>query len=124
MMAHLENTSANLDETIAKISKTVAEGKVDQAVTETLGVLTDARRLVGQARDGISALNLREKSAQMDAILEDIDKKTKTITTGLQDTSENLRVTSENLQRLSESLNREPSDLIFSKPAPPRKPME
>lgn len=124
MMTHLGNTSANLDETIARINKTVAEGKVDRAVTEALGVLTDARKLIGQAKDEISALNLREKSVKTDAILRDIDKKTKTITTGLQDTSENLRVTSENLLRLSESLNREPSDLIFSKPAPPRKPME
>lgn len=124
LMTHLENTSANLDETIAGINKTVAEGKVDRAATEALGVLTDARKLVRQAREEIGALKLEEKSAQTDAILQNIDKKTKIITTGLQDTSENLRVTSENLQRLSESLNREPSDLIFSKPAPPRKPME
>ena len=124
MMTHLENTSANLDETIARINKTVAEGKVDRAVTEALGVLTDARKLIGQAREDIGVLNLREKSAQTDAILENIDKKTRIITTGLADTSENLRVTSENLQKLSESLNRDPSDLIFTKPAPPRKPME
>jgi phospholipid/cholesterol/gamma-HCH transport system substrate-binding protein len=124
MMTHLENTSVNLDETIARINKTVAEGKVDRAVTEALGVLTDARKLIGKAREDIGELNLREKSAQTDAILQGIDKKTKIITTGLTDTSENLRVTSENLQKLSESLNREPSDLIFSKPAPPRKPME
>ena len=124
LMTHLENTSANLDETIAGINKTVAEGKVDRAVTEALGVLTDARKLVGRAREEIGALNLREKSAQTDAILQNIDKKTKIITTGLADTSENLRVTSENLQRLAESLNRDPSDLIYTKPAPPRKPME
>jgi len=124
IMTHLENTSARLDETIAGINKTVAEGKVDRAVTEALGVLTDARKLIGKTREDIEALNLREKSAQTDAILQDIDKKTKIITTGLADTSENLRVTSENLQRLSESLNRDPSDLIFTKPAPPRKPME
>ncbi|MDD4092494.1 MAG: MlaD family protein [Smithellaceae bacterium] len=124
MMTHLENTSAHLDETIARINKTVAEGKVDRAVTEALGVLTDARKLIGQAREDIGVLNLREKSAQTDAILENIDKKTRIITTGLADTSENLRVTSENLQKLSESLNRDPSDLIFTKPAPPRKPME
>jgi phospholipid/cholesterol/gamma-HCH transport system substrate-binding protein len=124
IMANLESTSTNLDQTIAKINKTVSEGKVDQAVTETLGILSDARKLVGQAKSEIETLKLREKAERTDAILGDIDKKTKAITNHLQDTSENLRVTSENLQKLSDSLNRDPSDLIFTKPAPPRKPME
>jgi len=124
IMVNLESTSANLDETIARINKTVAEGKVDKAVTEALGVLSDARKLVEQAKGEIKALKLREKADRTDALLTDISKKTKTITTNLQDTSENLRVTSENLQALSDSLNRDPSDLIFTKPAPPRKPME
>ena len=80
--------------------------------------------MIGQAKNEIDALKLHEKADRTDAILEDIDKKTKAITNELQDTSENLRVTSENLQKLSDSLKRDPSDLIFSKPAPPRKPME
>jgi len=124
IMSNLESTSANLDQAIAKINKTIAEGKVDRAVNEALSTLSDARQLIGQARNEINDLNLREKAERTDAILKDIDKKTKTITGDLQDTSENLRVTSENLQKLSDSLNRDPSDLIFTKPAPPRKPME
>lgn len=124
IIANLESTSTNLDQTIARINKTVSEGKVDQAVTETLGILADARKLVGEAKSEINALKLREKSDQTDILLKDIAKKTNTITNDLQDTSDNLRVTSENLQKLSESLSRDPSDLIYTKPAPPRKPME
>jgi phospholipid/cholesterol/gamma-HCH transport system substrate-binding protein len=124
IMANLESTSANLDQTIAKINKTVAEGKMDRVVNETLGILSEARQLIGQARSEINGLNLREKAERTDAILKNIDKKAKTITSDLQDTSENLRATSENLQKLSDSLNRDPSDLIFTKPAPLRKAME
>ena len=124
IMANLESTSTNLDQTIARINKTVSEGKVDQAVTETLGILSDARKLVAQAKSEIKALKLREKADQTDILLKDIAKKTNTITNDLQDTSDNLRVTSENLQKLSDSLNRDPSELIFTKPAPPRKPLE
>lgn len=124
IMAHLESISANLDDAIARINKTVAEGKVDRTVTEALGVLSDARKLIVQAKDEFDALNLREKSEQTDAVLRNIDKKTKAITNNLADTSENLRATSENLQKLSDSLNRDPSELIFTKPAPPRKPLE
>lgn len=121
---HLESTSVNLDETTSKINKLVSGGKVDRAVSESLDILSDARQLVGKAKSDIKDLNLREKSERADAILTDIDRKTKKITSDLQDTSENLRVTSENLQKLSDSLNKNPSDLIFTRPAPPRKPME
>ena len=124
IITNLESTSTNLDQAIARINKTVSEGKVDQAVTETLGILSDARKLVGETKSEINALKLREKADQTDTLIKDIAKKTNTITNDLQDTSDNLRVTSENLQKLSESLSRDPSDLIFSKPAPPRKPME
>ena len=124
IMTHLESTSANLDQAITGINKTVAEGKVDKAVNETMGILSDARKLIGQAKNEIDALKLQEKANRTDVLLEDINKKAKVITNELQDTSEHLRVTSENLQRLSESLTKNPSELIFSKPAPPRKAME
>lgn len=124
IMAHLESTSANLDKTIASINKTVGQGKVDKTLTEAMGVLSDARSLIGQAKKEMESLNLREKSDRTDVILTDISKKSTTITNNLQDTSENLRTASENLQRLSESLNRNPSQLIFTKPPPPRQPME
>ena len=124
IITHLESTSANLDQTMTGINKTFAEGKVDKAVNETMGILSDARKLIGQAKNEIDALKLQEKANRTDVLLEDINKKAKVITNELQDTSEHLRVTSENLQRLSESLTKNPSQLIFSKPAPPRKAME
>jgi predicted nucleic acid-binding Zn-ribbon protein len=89
-----------------------------------MGILSDARKLIGQAKNEIESLNLKEKSSRTDILLGDIDKKAKVITSELQDTSEHLRVTSENLQKLSDNLTRNPSELIFSKPPPPRKVME
>ena len=124
IMTNLESTSANLNQAISKINKTIAEGKVDRVVNETMGVLLDAHQLIGQAKNEIDALKLREKADRTDILLKDIDKKAQVITNELQDTSEHLRVTSENLQKLSDNLKRNPSELIFSKPAPPRKAME
>ena len=124
IMTNLESTSANLDHAISKINKTVSEGKLDRVVNETMGVLLDAHQLIGQAKNEIDALKLREKADRTDILLKDIDKKAQVITNELQDTSEHLRVTSENLQKLSDNLKRNPSELIFSKPAPPRKVME
>lgn len=124
IMNHLESTSNNLDQTMVRINKVVAEGKVDQLANETMATLSDARKLIGQAKKDLDALKLQEKANKTGALLEDINKKAKVITNELQDTSEHLRVTSENLQKLSESLTKNPSELIFSKPAPPRKVME
>ncbi|MFZ3157412.1 MAG: MlaD family protein [Smithella sp.] len=124
IMNHLESTSSNLDQTMARVNKVVAEGKVDQVANETMATLNDARKLIGQAKKEIDALKLQEKADRTDILLGDINKKAKVITNELQDTSEHLRITSENLQKLSESLTKNPSDLIFSKPAPPRKAME
>jgi len=124
IMINLESSTANLDELMARINETVARGKVEQAISETLGILSDARKMVGEMKSELHALNLREKAQRTDTLIDDVAKKTKVITGDLQDTSENLRVTSENLQKLSENLSRDPSELIFSKPPPPRKPME
>ena len=123
-MTNLESTSANLNQAIVKINKTISEGKVDKTLNEAMGVLSDGRQLIGQAKKEIESLNLKEKSSRTNILLEDIDKKTRAITNELQDTSEHLRATSENLEKLSDNLTRNPSDLIFSKPAPPRKAME
>ena len=124
IMTHLESTSSNLDQAIFKINKTIADGKVDRVVNEAMEVLSDAHQLIGQAKKEIDALKLQEKADRTDILLKDIDKKSKAITNELQDTSEHLRITSENLQKLSDNLTRNPSELIFSKPAPPRKAME
>ena len=119
----LKGISNQLKNTTKAIENFV-DGKMDRVVNETMEVLSDAHQLIEQAKNDIAVLKLQEKADQTDTILKDIDKKSKAITNALQDTSENLRVTSENLQKLSDNLTRNPSDLIFSKPAPPRKTME
>jgi phospholipid/cholesterol/gamma-HCH transport system substrate-binding protein len=119
----LKGISNQLKNTTKAIENFV-EGKMDRVANETMEVLSDTHQLVDQAKNDIAVLKLQEKADQTDTILKDIDKKSKAITNELLDTSEHLRVTSENLQKLSDNLARNPSDLIFSKPAPPRKTME
>ncbi|NTW77481.1 MAG: MCE family protein [Syntrophaceae bacterium] len=124
IMRNLESMSANLDKSAAQLNKTIAEGKVDNIFEETSETLADARQLINRARQEVEALNLAQKTDKTGEILDTLDKRTKSITLELQDTAENLRATSVHLQKLSESLNNNPAELIFSKPAPPRKPME
>ena len=124
IMSNLESMSINLDKSVAKINKTIAEGKFDDVLKETAETLANARQLINRARQEVEALNLAQQTAKTGAILDTLDKRTNSITLDLQDTAENLRITSEYLQKLAESLNNNPAELIFDRPAPPRKPME
>jgi phospholipid/cholesterol/gamma-HCH transport system substrate-binding protein len=124
IMSNLESMSINLDKSVARINKTVAEGKIDNVFTETTETLANARQLIHRARQEIEAVNVSQQAARTGVILDTLDQRTKSITLDLQDTAENLRITSEYLQKLAESLNSNPSELIFSRPAPPRKLME
>ena len=124
IMSNLESTSKNLDKSVAHINKVIAEGKIEGVLKETSETLTNARQLINDAKKEIGAMNLAEQTTKTGDILETVDKRTKSVSLDLQDATENLRITSEYLQKLAESLNRNPSELIFSRPAPPRKPME
>ena len=124
IMINLESMSVNLDKSVAQINKTIAEGKIDSVLKETLAALADARQLVNDARQQVQTMNMAEHTAKTGEILETLDKRTKSIALDLQDTSDNLRITSEYLQKLAEALNENPSELIFSPPPPPRKKME
>lgn len=124
IMSNLESMSVNLDKSFAKINKTIAEGKIDDILKETSETLSNARQLINRAKQEIEALNLAQQTAKTGVFLDTLDKRTKAITLDLQDTAENLRITSEYLQKISESLNSNPSELIFSRPALPRKLME
>jgi phospholipid/cholesterol/gamma-HCH transport system substrate-binding protein len=124
IMSNLESTSVNLDKSVARINKIIAGGNIDKAFRETTAALTEARELIESAKQEIKALNFAEHTAKTGEILETLDKRTKSVALDLQDTAENLRVTSEYLQKLAENLNSNPSELIFSRPAPERKNME
>ncbi len=124
IMGNLESMSVNLDKSVAKINKTIAEGKFDDVLKETAETLANARQLINRARQEVEALNLAQQTAKTGVILDTLDKRTNSITLDLQDTAENLRVTSEYLQKLADSLNNNPAELIFDRPASPRKPME
>jgi len=124
IMKNLESTSANLDKTISRINKIVADGKMDAIVQDTAQTLADARLLINRARKEIEEIKLAETAGKTGKVMDELEKRSKSIAVELQDTAENLRVTSENLQDLSDSLNNNPSELLFDRPPLPKKTME
>ena len=90
IMGNLESMSVKLDQSVTRINKIIAEGKIEGVFKQTSDTLADARKLIDSTRQKIEAINLNEQTARTGAILETVDKKTKSITVDLQDTAENL----------------------------------
>ena len=149
ILTHLENTSVNLESASANLDKSVSEIKgradalaIEGVVTNISDTLSEARGLVQSAKREVEAMRLPQRAAKAGEVLDGLaretakasdraqevmdalDRRVKAIAAELQDTSENLRVTSENLEALSESLKDNPSELIYSRPAPPKKQIE
>ena len=124
ILTRLESTSSNLEQAATAINKTIASGKMNDAMDQTVEALSDARTLIGQVHKEIDSLGIGDKALKADAVLAELDAKVRSITDDLAKTSENLRETSANLQTLSDSIKHNPTELFFEPPPPPRKMME
>jgi hypothetical protein len=69
----------------------------------------------------MNSMNLAETAGKADNLIEDMGKQARLTAMEIHDTSENLRRASETLEKFMERLSMRPSDLINSKPLPPRK---
>ncbi len=121
---NLESASLNLGRSVSEIQKKIDAVEIEGITKNIFETLSEARGLVKSARQEIEAMKLPRHAAKAGDVLDALDKNAKAIALELQDTAENLRVTSEYLQALAESLKNNPSELIFSRPAPPKKQME
>ncbi|MCK9363499.1 MAG: MlaD family protein [Syntrophales bacterium] len=142
IIANLESASLNLDRSAAGIKEkidtfetesvrkdiaaTLAETHVLIKSTrqEISATLAETRGLIISARQEIEAMQLPRQAAKAGEVIEALDKSSRSVALKLQDSAENLRTASESLKNLAESLKNNPSELIFSRPAPPRKPLE
>ncbi len=142
IIANLESATVTLETSVADIQRKVNAADVERVVSDISGTLSEARGFIQSARQQIEAVRLAEQTAKAgevldtlseqttksgekaQEVLDGLDKNAKAIAIELKDAAENLRVTSEQLQALAENLKDHPSELIFSRPAPPRKPME
>jgi phospholipid/cholesterol/gamma-HCH transport system substrate-binding protein len=141
----LPKTGANLQNATAKIDRILSSGEIEAILAEVKSTLFKAQATVDSVRNEVESLKLRETVAGANRLIEGLDRRTDALalrfgdTAGNMDhliggvdqrvdvltkdfmaTTENLRRTLESLQVLLDRLSATPSDLIFSKPPPPR----
>jgi phospholipid/cholesterol/gamma-HCH transport system substrate-binding protein len=121
IMSSLASAANELDVVSKKVNALVDEtGKVNDVLVEARGAITDARKVISKVDREVGALNVGQMAGKADQLLDNLARRTQTVTTEIQITSENLRRASETLENLLDRLRADPSDIIFSEP-PPRK---
>jgi len=121
IMTNLEATSASMERAVARIDSLVAEGRIEEVLTEARDSLVEAKNLIAGVRKEVESLKLADTAEKANQLVEGIDRRSRAISTDLRITTENLQQSSETLQNLLDRLNATPSDLIFSTPPTTRR---
>jgi phospholipid/cholesterol/gamma-HCH transport system substrate-binding protein len=120
IFANVDATSQHLNNTSKNIDRIVAESGIDTILADTKQTISEMRILMTQVRKDLESLHLAETATKAGRMVEGLEKRTREITADIKATTENLRQASNNLDLLVEELQANPSEIIFSKPPPPR----
>ncbi len=120
IITNLEKMTETLSDSAEKLAKMVGDGRADQMVSDARDTVRDARETIARVKSELEKMKLAETAARTTRMIEDLSRRSKTITMEVQLTGENLRRASENLDQLIERLKADPSDILFSDP-PPKK---
>jgi len=120
IIANLESMTQTLSDSANQLAKMVGDGRADAILSDTRDAVRDAKETIAAVKAELEKMKLAETSARTNRFIEDLSRRSKTITTEIQLTGENLRRASENLDQLIERLKADPSDILFSDP-PPKK---
>ena len=117
IMSRMTNVATNLENASRSIDNMMDKGgKVDDILVETRGIISDARKVISKVDGEIEAMKISETSGKTNQLIDDMARRTRTMSTQIQSTSENLRRVSEILENLLDRLHADPSDIIFSNP--------
>ncbi len=120
IIANVDATAQHLNNTSRNIDRIVAESGIDSILADTRKTVAEMRLLMTTIRKDVEALHIAETAAKAGRMVDGLDKKTKEITADIKITAENLKQASANLDLLVEELQANPSEILFSKPPPPR----
>ncbi|HOJ51642.1 MAG TPA: MlaD family protein [Syntrophales bacterium] len=113
---HLENTTRSLDETMKKIDAIMAQGKVNDILEETDKTLAEAKSLIKTVQREIEALNIAQKGAKADRILENFDREGRRLGVQMETLIKSLEQTTKQMRLLLERMEDSPSFLLFGTP--------
>lgn len=120
ILIKLESTATTLDKAINRFDQMLPKSGLEGIFSEVRLTLSETRLLISGIKDEIQSLKLAETAGKTNRLVEDLEQRMGSVTKDMKTISENLRRASETLERLLTRLSETPSDLLFSKPPPPR----
>ena len=121
ILVNADSVTARLDKTVQLANTRLEDRKLDEILLEAKGAVTDARKLIKSVNDELYAMKLAETAVKANHMVEGLDKKSRAISSELEETSENLRKTTDTLDQLMDRVKNTPSDILFSKPPVPKR---
>ncbi|HON85024.1 MAG TPA: MlaD family protein [Syntrophorhabdaceae bacterium] len=118
IMINLDATSESLAKISEKLKNITGDDSIKEIVTEAKNTLKNTSTILNKMAKEVDSLNIAEAAEKTNRFLDDIKKRSNTITIETQRTIENIRRASEALEELTERLKDNPSDIIFSEPPP------
>jgi len=83
IMTNLESTSASMERAVARIDSVVAEGRIEEVLTEARDSLVEAKNLIAGVRKEVESLKLADTAEKTNQLVEGIDRRSRAITTDL-----------------------------------------
>ena len=121
ILANADSVTARLGKTVQLANMRLEDRKLDEILLETKGITTDARKLIKSVQDELHAMKLADTAVKANHMVEGLEKKSRAISSELEETSENLRKTTDTLDQLLDRVKNTPSDILFSKPPVPKR---
>ncbi len=135
-LANLSHLSGKLGRAADRIESIAQNRDIEGVLAETRETIGEMQALVKDVRREVQGLQVgavMDRAGQAVAkagqamdkagqLVDGLDRQGRGLALDLRITAENLQRTSESLDRLIERLEANPSDLLFSKPAPPQRP--
>lgn len=120
IISNLEHMTQTLSDSANQLSKMIGDGRADTLLTDARDTVRDAKETIAHLKQELDKMKLSETTNKANRMMDDISRRSKTITMEVQQTSENLRRASDNLDQFIQRLKADPSDILFSDP-PPKK---
>ncbi|MRR08441.1 MAG: hypothetical protein EG828_16275 [Deltaproteobacteria bacterium] len=120
VVANLEHMSKTLSDSANQLSKMIGDGRADALLSDARDTVRDAKETIARLKQELETMKIAETTGKANRMIDDLSRRSRTISVEIQQTGENLRRASDNLDQLIQRLKADPSDILFSDP-PPKK---
>ena len=120
IVANLEHMTKTLSDSANQLSKMIGDGRADALLSDAHDTVRDAKETIARLKQELETMKIAETTGKANRMIDDLSRRSRTISVEIQQTGENLRRASDNLDQLMLRLKADPSDILFSDP-PPKK---